>query len=151
MPFLSRWSRPHHILTILQDPIPPLITLPSYINPHPNTPIPISPPNTAFLAPKLLLLPHLNLLLAFFESFFARSPSGLAVRAGDGDQDTLLADGDCAEAVNHRNGCQGVLEGYRLADLQHGFESFGLIRRVLELLDGLAAEVVAGRACKSVS
>lgn len=73
------------------------------------------------------------------------------MRAGDGDQDTLLADGDCAEAVNHRNGCQGVLEGYRLADSQHGLESFGLIRRVLELLDGLAAEVVAGRACKSMS
>jgi len=139
--------RPHHIPITTQDTVRG-IAIPSFrINPHPHRPIPISPPNPAFLPPKLLLLPHLDPALTLLQRLLARPPRRLPMRARDGYEDAFLADGDHAEAVDHRHRRQGVLDRYRLADLQHRAQRFRLVRRVLELLDRLAGEVVAGGAC----
>ena len=117
------------------------------IDPHAHRPIAIRPPHTAFLAAKLLLLPHLDALLTLLQGLLAGSPRRLPMRARHGDEDAFLADGDDAQAVDHGDGCERVLGGDGGADFKHGLERFGLVRRVFELFDGLAAEVVACRAC----
>jgi hypothetical protein len=149
MPPLYRRSRPHHIPITTQDTARGITILSFRINPHTHRPIPISPPNPAFIPSKLLLLPHLDPALALLQRLLARPPRRLPMRARDGYENAFLADGDHAEPVDHRHRCHGVLDGYRLADLQHGAQRFRLVGRVLELLDRLAGEVVTRCACGS--
>lgn len=116
-------------------------------NLHPHRSIPVGSPHAPLIAPKLLPLPDLDGGLALLQRLLARPPRRLPMRGRQRDQDALLADRDRPQSMDHGDGRQAVLRLHRPRHAQEAVERFRHVGAVPELLDRLAVEVVARRAC----